>query len=131
MVGSIKPRMLQITLPHVQAWNVWWSDYGNTPDGFVAVRDRVEEAAVRAGRASGEVAATAAVLVSLPGGTGRLMGETYNAPVRPVQGSVEDIAGHFVAMADAGASHLQVVADPITHASIEILAEALSLVDRG
>ncbi|MGB1682297.1 MAG: LLM class flavin-dependent oxidoreductase, partial [Acidimicrobiales bacterium] len=30
MVGSIGPRMLGITLPHVDAWNVWWSDYGNT-----------------------------------------------------------------------------------------------------
>ena len=130
MLGSIGPRMMQIGLPHVDAWNVWWSDYGNTPEGFAAVRDRVTEAAGQAGREADEIAATAAVLVSLPGGGGRLMGEAYNAPVQPVQGSPADIAGHLDAMAQAGATHLQLVVDPITEASIEILAETLAVLDR-
>ena len=130
MLGSIGERMMRIGLPHVDAWNVWWSDYGNTPEGFAAVRDRVEEAAAQAGRAPGEVAATAAVLVSLPGGTGRLMGENYNAPVQPVQGDAAEIAAHLAAMAAAGATHLQLVLDPITEASIELVAEALSTLDR-
>src|SRR5215470_19229174 len=70
LLGSTSPRMLRIGLPHVDAWNVWWSDYGNTVDGFGAVRRRVDEMAVQIGCAPGEVAATAAVLVRLPGGTG-------------------------------------------------------------
>src|SRR4249919_1091696 len=37
MLGSSSPRMMRIGLPHVEAWNVWWSDYGNTPEGFAAV----------------------------------------------------------------------------------------------
>jgi alkanesulfonate monooxygenase SsuD/methylene tetrahydromethanopterin reductase-like flavin-dependent oxidoreductase (luciferase family) len=130
MLGSISPRMMSIGLPHVDAWNVWWSDYGNTPTGFAAVRDRVDEATVQAGRLPGEIAATAAVLVSLPGGTGRLMGHAYNAPVRPVQGSAADIAGHLHAMANAGATHLQLVVDPITPRSIELLAEMLATLHR-
>ena len=131
MLGSIGPRMLRIGLPHVDSWNVWWSDYGNTAAGFAEVRDRVEIAAAAAGRAPGEVAATAAVLVSLPGGGGRLMGETYNAPVRPVQGSATDIAEHLAAMAAAGASHLQLVLDPITEAGIELIGEAVAVLDRA
>ncbi|HST80722.1 MAG TPA: LLM class flavin-dependent oxidoreductase [Kineosporiaceae bacterium] len=131
MLGSIGPRMLRIGLPHVDAWNVWWSDYGNTPEGFVAVRERVDAAIVQAGRAPGEVVATAAVLISLPGGAGRLMGETYNAPVQPVTGSAADIAGHLDAMAQAGATHLQLVVDPITQASIEFLGEVLAVLDGG
>jgi alkanesulfonate monooxygenase SsuD/methylene tetrahydromethanopterin reductase-like flavin-dependent oxidoreductase (luciferase family) len=71
MLGSTRPRMMRIGLSHVDAWNVWWSDYGNTPGGFAAVRDRVDEAAVQAGRLPGEVTATAAVLVSLPGAEAR------------------------------------------------------------
>ncbi|MDT4986985.1 MAG: hypothetical protein QOI74_1079 [Micromonosporaceae bacterium] len=130
MLGSIGPRMMRIGLPHVDAWNVWWSDYGNTPDGFAAVRERVDEASVQAGRTPGEVAATAAVLVGLPGGTGRLMGEAYNGPVRPVRGSSDDIGGHLDAMARAGATHLQLVVDPITHRSVEILADAVATLDR-
>src|SRR5262245_33977006 len=130
MLGSTSPRMMRIGLPHVDAWNVWWSDYGNTPDGFAAVRDRVDEAAVQAGRMAGEVTATAAVLVSLPGGTGRLMGNAYESPVRPVQGSPADICGHLEAMASAGATHLQLVVDPITTGSIEMLGEVLATLDR-
>jgi alkanesulfonate monooxygenase SsuD/methylene tetrahydromethanopterin reductase-like flavin-dependent oxidoreductase (luciferase family) len=127
MLGSTSPRMLRIGLPHVDAWNVWWSLYGNTPEGFAAIRDRVEEAAVGAGRRPGEVAASAAVLVTMPGGAGRLMGDSYNRPVRLVQGSPDDIAGHLAAMADAGATHLQLVADPITVQSIELLGETLAV----
>ena len=129
VLGSIGPRMLRIGLPHVQAWNVWWSDYGNTTEGFAAVRDRVEEAAAQAGRAPGEVEATAAVLVRMPGGTGRLMGEAYDADVLPVQGSATEIAGHLAAMAAAGATHLQLVVDPITRACVELLADVLAALD--
>ena len=130
MLGSTSPRMMRIGLPHVDAWNVWWSDYGNTPDGFAAVRDRVDEAAVQAGRMPGEVAATAVVLVSLPGGTGRLTGDVSSGPIRPVQGSPADISGHLEAMAGAGATHLQLVVDPITMGSIEMLGDVLATLDR-
>src|SRR3954462_15664319 len=34
MIGSNGPRMLSIALPHVNAWNTWWDDYGNTPEGL-------------------------------------------------------------------------------------------------
>jgi alkanesulfonate monooxygenase SsuD/methylene tetrahydromethanopterin reductase-like flavin-dependent oxidoreductase (luciferase family) len=129
MLGSASPRMMRIGLPHVDAWNVWWSDYGNTPDGFAAVRDRVDEAAEQAGRMPGEVAATAAVLVSLPGGTGRLTGDVSSGPIRPVQGSPADISGHLEAMAGAGATHLQLVVDPITMGSIEMLGDVLATLD--
>src|SRR4051795_5614682 len=85
MLGSVSPRMMRIGLPHVDSWNVWWSDYGNDAEGFAAVRARVDDAARQAGCAPGEVEATAAVLVRLPGGVGRLMGETYNdRTIRPV-----------------------------------------------
>jgi probable F420-dependent oxidoreductase len=131
MLGSVRPRMMRIGLPHVDAWNVWWSDYGNTAEGFAEVRARVERAAAEAGRGPGEVEATAAVLVALPGGTGRLMGDGYDADVRPVTGSATQIAGHLRALADAGAGHLQLVLDPITQQSIELVGEALTELDRG
>src|ERR1700728_2703576 len=97
---------------------------------FAAVRARVDEAAVQAGRMPGEVAATAAVLVSLPGGTGRLTGDVSSGPVRPVQGSPADISGHLEAMAGAGATHLQLVVDPITMGAIEMLGDVLATLDR-
>lgn len=126
MLGSTGARMLRIGLPHVDSWNVWWSDYGNTPAGFAAIKARVDSVAAEFGRS---VAATAAVLVSLPEGGGRLMGEQYNAPVAAVRGSAAEIAEHLAALAEAGATHLQLVLDPITRESVETLGAALSIVD--
>jgi alkanesulfonate monooxygenase SsuD/methylene tetrahydromethanopterin reductase-like flavin-dependent oxidoreductase (luciferase family) len=124
MLGSTGPRMLGIGLPHIASWNVWWSQYGNTVEGFAAIKKRVD--------ALGHpVEATAAVLVAFPGGQGRVMGNSsYNTPVRPVQGTPEEIAQHLAAMAAAGAAHLQLVLDPITQQSIERLADVLSVLDR-
>jgi alkanesulfonate monooxygenase SsuD/methylene tetrahydromethanopterin reductase-like flavin-dependent oxidoreductase (luciferase family) len=132
MLGSTSPRMMRIGLPHVDSWNAWWSHYGNTPAGFAGLRGTVEAAAAEAGRAPGEVAATAAVLVQLPGGDGRTMlGEPDAPPVTPVTGSPADIAGHLAAMAEAGATHVQLVVDPITRDSIESLGEVLAVLDAG
>ncbi|EWT03017.1 luciferase [Intrasporangium oryzae NRRL B-24470] len=130
MLGSTSPRMLRIGLPHVDLWNTWWSDYGNTVDGFVALRARVEESAQAAGRAPGAVGATAAVLVQLEGGVGRTMGDgSYNLPVTPVPGDPAAISEHLHAMASAGAVHVQLVLDPITTDSIEIVGRALTVLD--
>jgi alkanesulfonate monooxygenase SsuD/methylene tetrahydromethanopterin reductase-like flavin-dependent oxidoreductase (luciferase family) len=124
MLGSVSPRMMGIGLPHVDAWNVWWSDYRNDVEGFAAVRARVEQALERAGRAPGDVEATAAVLVQLPGGVGRLAGETDNDPsIRPVP--MSELAEHLRAMAEAGAAHLQLVLDPITVDSIHAVGETV------
>jgi probable F420-dependent oxidoreductase len=129
MVGSIGPRMLELTLPHADAWNVWWSLYGNTPAGFAAVRDRVRLTCEKVGRDPDAVAATAAVLVGVPGGTGRLMGDVLGRGVEPVTGTAAAIADQLAAFAAAGASHLQLVVDPITQSSIETLGVVLARLD--
>jgi alkanesulfonate monooxygenase SsuD/methylene tetrahydromethanopterin reductase-like flavin-dependent oxidoreductase (luciferase family) len=126
MVGSIGPRMQAITLPHVDAWNVWWSDYGNTVSGFAGVKATVDERLATIGRA-GEVEATCAVYVKLPGGSGRQMGD-YPATSEPVEGSPARIAEHLHALAEAGAAAVQLVVDPIVPASLDRLGEAIALV---
>ncbi|HET6482819.1 MAG TPA: LLM class flavin-dependent oxidoreductase [Actinoplanes sp.] len=130
-LGSFAPRMLRIGLPHVDAWNIWWADYGNTPEGFAAVRERVEQAAATAGRGPGEVSATAAVLVQLPDAVGRPDFDPEAPAVRPVQGSPADVAEHIAALARAGADHVQLVVDPITVASIEWLGRTLAILDNA
>ncbi len=128
MVGSIRPRMLSIALPHVDAWNVWWSDFGNTPEGFADVKSRVDEAVAAAGRSPGSVEATCAVHVRLAGGTGRQMGGYGSRPIEPIQGRPAEIADRLRAFGAVGAGHIQLVVDPITRASIESLAEVLALI---
>ena len=123
MVGSNSPRMLAIALPVVDAWNVWWSIYGNSVERFAQVKAEVD-AVMPAGRCA---EATAAVLVTLPGGHGRLMGETYDGSVTTV--TPDGLGDHVHGLAEAGATHLQLVLDPITAESIDAIGVALAALD--
>lgn len=129
MVGSIGPRMLGITLPHVQMWNVWFSQYGNSAEGLRRVVDRVHEQLRRVGRPVDEVEGTACVYVQTPRGGGRTMGDPImSAP--PLRGTAGEIAGQLRELAVPGVSHLQLVVDPIDAPSIEWLAEVLEILRR-
>lgn len=124
MLGSTGPRMLSIGLPVVDSWNVWWNRYDNSVERFAEVKAEVD-AVMPSGR---YVEATAAVLVTLPAGAGRLMGERYGARLTRV--TPDDLADHVRGLAAAGASHLQLVLDPITAKSVTIVGEALADLDR-
>jgi alkanesulfonate monooxygenase SsuD/methylene tetrahydromethanopterin reductase-like flavin-dependent oxidoreductase (luciferase family) len=124
MLGSNSPRMLSIGLPVADSWNVWWNSYDNSVERFAEVKAEVD-AVMPGGR---YVEATAAVLVTLPGGEGRLMGERYDARVTAV--TPEDLADHVRRLAAAGATHLQLVLDPITAESIGMVGEVLTDLDR-
>ena len=132
MLGSTGPRMMQIALPHVDLWNTWWSDYANSPTEFARLKQRVDAAASDAGRAPGEVGATAAVYVQLAGGTGRVMGDSdYASTVTPVRGEAGAIAEHLHAMSEAGAVHVQLVLDPITVDGVIVAGRALDELTRS
>jgi probable F420-dependent oxidoreductase len=132
LIGSTGERMLAITLPFVQAWNAWYVDTGNSPDGVAPLRARVTAACGRAGRDPATVDATVAVLVRLKGGSGRRQGDGgLDTTPRPLQGSPEVIAEGLRAYSRAGVKHIQLVVDPISLESLESLAPALELLDRG
>ena len=129
MVGSTRPRMLSITLPYVDSWNVWWSDYANTPAGFAELKAKVDEQALEHGREAGSVSATCAVFIQLPGGGGRQMGGYGDSPVEPVRGTPQEVAEQLRAFADVGANHIQLVVDPITRDTIEWFAAMFAALD--
>jgi probable F420-dependent oxidoreductase len=124
MVGSNGERVLEITLPHAQSWNTWFTEYGNTPEGFAERSARVSSIAERVGRDPSTVERSACVLVRLGAG-----GERPHDPVVPaISGTAQHVADALRSIADAGADELIVVADPITEASIRTLGEAIALV---
>jgi alkanesulfonate monooxygenase SsuD/methylene tetrahydromethanopterin reductase-like flavin-dependent oxidoreductase (luciferase family) len=130
LIGSNGERMLSIAIPHVAAWNTWFADIGNRPEGLDPLRERVDAACRAAGRDPASVERTAAVLVRLAGGAGREQG-AYAERQEPLEGSPEVIAGALRGYARAGIGHVQLVLDPISAASIEALAPVLELLDRG
>jgi alkanesulfonate monooxygenase SsuD/methylene tetrahydromethanopterin reductase-like flavin-dependent oxidoreductase (luciferase family) len=132
MVGSVGERMLDITLPYVQSWNVWHADTGNRPDGVAALRAKVDAACVKVGRDPSSVEATVCALVRMSGGSGRRQGDGYtDRTPNPLRGDPEIVAEELRAYARAGVREVQVVLDPITVESIAAFAPILELLDRG
>jgi alkanesulfonate monooxygenase SsuD/methylene tetrahydromethanopterin reductase-like flavin-dependent oxidoreductase (luciferase family) len=131
MVGSVGPRMLEITLPHVDLWNVWYRDSGNSPAGLEPILGQLEAACRKVGRDPATLEKTSAVLVRLPGGTGRVMGDTTQKDVPPVEGSPTQIAARLRDYAALGLAEVQLVVDPITNESIRALAPVLAELDRS
>jgi alkanesulfonate monooxygenase SsuD/methylene tetrahydromethanopterin reductase-like flavin-dependent oxidoreductase (luciferase family) len=128
MVGSMGPRMLRITLPHVEAWNAWGPWFGNGVEGYLRLRDTIDRACLAAGREPAEVERTVALLVALPGAVGR-RSDVSDEPFEPISGEPEALAGTLRAFADAGVAHVQLVLDPITIESIAALEPTLAALD--
>jgi alkanesulfonate monooxygenase SsuD/methylene tetrahydromethanopterin reductase-like flavin-dependent oxidoreductase (luciferase family) len=131
MIGSKGPRMLRATMAHADSWNAWFNDTQNRPDGIPAVRAVVDEACREVGRDPSEVERTVAVLVRLPGGTGRLQGDSTQATIAPVDGEPAVLAETLRGFAREGIAHVQLVLDPITLDAIRAVAPALADLDRG
>jgi len=127
MVGSNGARVLEITLPHAHAWNTWFTEIGNTAEGFTEQSARVDAIAERIGRDPSTIDRSACVLVRL--GNDGDGGERPHDPAAPaITGSAEQIASVLREFAEAGADELILVADPITEASIRSLGDAIALV---
>jgi alkanesulfonate monooxygenase SsuD/methylene tetrahydromethanopterin reductase-like flavin-dependent oxidoreductase (luciferase family) len=118
-------------MPHADSWNVWFSDTGNRPDGVPPLRNLVDAAARAAGRDPGDIERTVAVLIRLPGGTGRESGDYTQLSIPPLQGSAAAMADGLRGFAREGIGHVQLVLDPITSESIRAFAPVLDELDRG
>jgi alkanesulfonate monooxygenase SsuD/methylene tetrahydromethanopterin reductase-like flavin-dependent oxidoreductase (luciferase family) len=129
MIGSTGPRMLAITLPYVDLWNVWHAWHGNTPEGFAATNATIDEACRAVGRDPAEVQRTTAVYWQFSDGGGRVQANPDRDSAPPLTGGAEELAAALRSFADAGADHVQLVFDPITIESIEAAGAALRALD--
>ena len=128
MVGSIGPRMLSITLPHVAAWNAWGPWFGNRVDGYRALHATIDAACREVGRDPASLERTVALIVAMPGALGRGSSVSEEA-FEPIAGDAETLAPALRAFADAGVAHVQLVLDPITLDSIAALEPVLAALD--
>jgi probable F420-dependent oxidoreductase len=90
MIGSNGPRMLAIALPHADAWNTWWADYGNSAKGFAALNERISAAAREAGRAPDEIERSACVLVELDRAAGERPSTAAAPPLAGPPGQIAE-----------------------------------------
>ena len=127
MIGSNGPRMLAIALPHVDVWNTWYVDFGNSPEGFAPRNERISEAALLAGRDPAEIERSACVYVALDG-AGAERTNTREAP--PLSGSPERLASNLSDFAEAGADELILVVNPISERSIRELGAVVAGLSR-
>ena len=111
MIGSQGPRILAATLPHVDAWNSWYSWYGNTVEGFARLSAEFE----------GSFRRSTCVLVSVGGGAGERPSEPESPPIDAWR-----LREHLHALADAGADEAILVLDPIDERSVTTVAELLA-----
>jgi probable F420-dependent oxidoreductase len=129
MVGSTGPRMLRLAAAHADAWNAWFTTFGNRPEGIEDLRRDVDAACVDVGRDPASLERTVAVLVQVETGeVARRGGPQEKAP--PIRGSAEEIAAALRGFAAEGISHVQLVVDPITVAAIERIGQVLESLDR-
>jgi alkanesulfonate monooxygenase SsuD/methylene tetrahydromethanopterin reductase-like flavin-dependent oxidoreductase (luciferase family) len=127
MVGSIGPRMLEITLPYVDSWNAWFAWFGNDPERLKTMIAEVDAAATKVGREPGEIEKTVAVLVRTSHATTGDEVDRRGRKSRALIGPPQEIAAGLRAFAGVGVRHVQLVVDPITLESIEELAPAIEL----
>jgi probable F420-dependent oxidoreductase len=124
MIGSSGERVLAATLPHVDAWNVWFDRFGNSPEGFAKESARISDTAERAGRDPGTIERSACVLVVLDRSASE---RPVPEGIDPLEGSSRTIADGLEAFAEVGAHEVILVANPITERSIRTLGEAIAL----
>jgi alkanesulfonate monooxygenase SsuD/methylene tetrahydromethanopterin reductase-like flavin-dependent oxidoreductase (luciferase family) len=127
MVGSLGPRMLGITLPHVQGWNTHWGDaeFWNQPQRLRQLNQWLDERCHEAGRDRATLWRSAEVYVQLDGAHGLPL--ELPEDFVPVAGDAAAIAESLAAFGEAGADLVQVLVDPQTPAAVEQLARAVEL----
>jgi probable F420-dependent oxidoreductase len=123
MLGSNGDRLVAAALPHVDAWNTWFEDYGNTADGFAALNARITAAAEATGRDAATLTRSACSLVVLDTSAGE---RRLSERITPIQGDAATIAARWRELANAGADEIIAVCDPITEASIRTLGDAVA-----
>ena len=119
MIGSSGPRMLSITAPHVDAWNIWFNDFDNEPARLPDKMAVVDRAAEAAGRDGSEIAKTAALLAQLTDHPER---RNSRNPLIGASAMTDALAQ----MQSVGIDHVQLVLDPITIETVALAADAVA-----
>jgi alkanesulfonate monooxygenase SsuD/methylene tetrahydromethanopterin reductase-like flavin-dependent oxidoreductase (luciferase family) len=126
LIAAKRPRMLELTARHADAWNLAW--FGLPDARLAAVRAELEAACVAAGRDPATLAITVGVNVRCPD----LLPSVDEGPASSpsassspaLTGSIDEIAAGFLAHAADGVDHLIVALEPTTPEAVRRVAAA-------
>ncbi|RIK37887.1 MAG: hypothetical protein DCC58_17390 [Chloroflexi bacterium] len=124
MIGSKGPRMLRITLPHVEIWNAWLSGSRSHPEEVPPLRDLVDAACADVGRDPATLQRSVSIMVDQKG-TREIGPSMKPEDAEPLSGTTDDIVAGLKGFAAEGIDHLQIYLVPNTLASIEAFAPVL------
>lgn len=122
MIGSIGPRMLEITLPHVEWWNAWFEQFGNDPRQLEDLLTKLDDHCHRVGRDPATLKRSVTAMVQF--GAEPTRRNAHN----PIVGSARDMAAMLRDFRDLGLDEVQLVLDPITLETIEKAARVREMV---
>jgi probable F420-dependent oxidoreductase len=125
MIGSTGERVLRIALPHVDAWNTWYTGFGNTAEGLAPVNERISALAKELGRDPADIERSVCALVVVDPNAGE---RPVTEDLLPIDGRSPDaVAERVRELGDAGAQEVVLVLSPITERAIRAMGEALAL----
>lgn len=125
LIAAKRPRMLELTARHADAWNLAW--FGEPDERWARVRRELEAACAAVGRDPATLERTVGVTVRYPD----LMpppaaGSESTPPSDPaLTGSIEDVAAGLRAYADEGTGHVIAALEPTTPEAVERFAAAV------
>lgn len=124
LIAGKRPRMLELTARHADAWNLAW--FGLPDERLARVRAELTEACERVGRDPATLAITVGITVRYPAATAA-GAAAADAPTSPaLTGTPDEVAAGLVAHAEAGADHVIAVLEPCTPETLTAFADAVA-----
>ncbi len=127
LIASKRPRMLELTARHADAWNLAW--FGLPDERLAGIRAQLRAACERVGRDPGTLQDTVGVTVRYLDLVPQPSTEPPTGPA--LGGTPAEVAAGLAAHAAAGADHLIVALEPCTRASLARFAELVRLYRAG
>ena len=135
LIGASAPRMLAVAAKYADAWNAYYDDTSNSVEGAKKLREVVDAACVKEGRAPGTLERTVAVLIAEASADpwwDRMPSDQMRdqPPLIPLAGPPEQIAGILREYEQEGVTHIQICMEPTTLKTIEELVPVLEELDK-